>query len=174
MRASALCAALPLLTALLTAQMTEHDKETDMNRWSNLLAWGAVAIVAALAVLNWSTLMAPAPLNLVVAQVQAPLGVVMLGLTAVLVALFFVAYLRNQIGSLLETRKLLKEVQRVHDLADQAEASRIDTLHKLISTEFRLLNERLGSVATPAQPVSADRDASPLSLTEIVTRSEPS
>jgi uncharacterized integral membrane protein len=163
-RASALCAALLL--------RIEYDKETDMNRWSNLLAWGAVAIVAALAVLNWSTLMAPAPLNLVVAQVQAPLGVVMLGLTAVLVALFFVAYLRNQIGSLLETRKLLKEVQRVHDLADQAEASRIESLHKLIGTEFRLLNERLGPVATDTQPASADRDGSPLSLTEIVTRSE--
>ena len=96
-----------------------------MKRVSNLLAWGAVAVVAALSALNWPTLMAPAPLDLVVAQVQAPLGVVMLGLAAVLVALFFVAYLRNQIGSLLETRKLLKEVQRAHDLADQAEASRI-------------------------------------------------
>jgi uncharacterized integral membrane protein len=152
--------------------LIEHDKETEMNRWSNLLAWGAVAVVAALAVLNWSTLMAPAPLNLVVAQVEAPLGVVMLGLTTVLVALFFVAYLRNQIGSLLETRKLLKEVQRVHDLADQAEASRIESLHKLISTEFRLLNERLGSVAAVTQPASTDSDGSPLSLTEIVTRSE--
>lgn len=145
-----------------------------MNRWSNLLAWGAVAIVAALAVLNWSTLMAPAPLNLVIAQVQAPLGVVMLGLAAVLVALFFVAYLRNQIGSLLETRKLLKEVQRVHDLADQAEASRIQNLHQLISTEFRLLNERLDPVAAATRPASADPDGSPMSLTEIVTRGEQS
>ena len=131
-------------------------------------------LVAALAVLNWSTLMAPAPLNLVVAQVQAPLGVVMLGLAAVLVALFFVAYLRNQIGSLLETRKLLKEVQRVHDLADQAEASRIQNLHQLISTEFRLLNERLDPVATLTRPSSAEPDGNPMSLTEIVTRGEQS
>jgi uncharacterized integral membrane protein len=151
-----------------------------MKRVSNLLAWGAVAVVAALSALNWPTLMAPAPLDLVVAQVQAPLGVVMLGLAAVLVALFFVAYLRNQIGSLLETRKLLKEVQRAHDLADQAEASRIENLHRLISTEFRLLNDRLGAIVAVAEPVSGpanedpEGEGRPLSLTELVTRGEPS
>lgn len=145
-----------------------------MNRVSNLLAWGAVAVVAALSALNWPTLMAPAPLDLVVAQVQAPLGVVMLGLAAVLVALFFVAYLRNQIGSLIETRRLLKEVQRAHDLADQAEASRIENLHRLIATEFRLLNERLGSTVAVTEPASEDPGDRPLSLTELVTRGEPS
>lgn len=153
-----------------------------MNRVSNLLAWGAVAIVAGLAFLNWQTLMAPAPLNLVVAQVQAPLGVVMLGLAAVLVVLFFVASLRNQIGSLLETRRLLKEIQRVQQLADKAEASRIDNLHQLIATEFRLLNERLSAGAEASHSAtngaglprlaSADREDSPMSLKELVTRGE--
>ncbi len=153
-----------------------------MNRVSNLLAWGAVAIVAGLAALNWPTLMAPAPLNLVVAQVQAPLGVVMLGLAAVLVALFFVASLRNQIGSLLETRKLLKEVQRVQHLADKAEESRIENLHQLISTEFRLLNERLNAGAAASSLPSAgaalthsameNREGAPMSLSELVTRGE--
>lgn len=130
-----------------------------MKRISNLLAWGAVAVVAALAALNWSTLTASAPLNLVVAQVQAPLGVVLLALTAVLVALFFVAHLRIQIGSLLETRKLLKEIQRVQDLADKAEASRMENLHQLVATEFRLLNERLSSLATANHPTRAECDA---------------
>jgi len=155
-----------------------------MKRLSNLLAWGAVAIVAALAVLNWSTLMASAPLDLVVAQIQAPLGVVMLGLAAVLVALFFVATMRNQIGSLLETRRLLQEIQRVQNLADKAEASRIENLHQLIATEFRLLNERLNERPNAApQPLDLDPTAAveptgdgkefkPLSLTEIVTGHE--
>jgi hypothetical protein len=114
-----------------------------MRRTSNLIAWGAVVLIGGLAALNWSTLMAPAPLDLVVAQVQAPLGVVMLGVSSVLVALFFVAYLRNQIGSLLETRKLLKEIQRVQGLADTAEASRIEALRQMVTAEFRQLDERL-------------------------------
>ena len=79
-----------------------------------------------------------------------------------------------------ETRKLLKEVQRAHDLADQAEASRIENLHRLISTEFRLLNDRLGAIVAVAEPVSGpanedpEGEGRPLSLTELVTRGEPS
>lgn len=128
-----------------------------MKRVSNLLAWGALAVVVALIVLNWPTLMTPAPLNLVFAEVQAPLGVVMLAITGVLVALFFIAYLQNLIGSLLETRRLLKEVQRVQDLADKAEASRVENLHQLIATEFRLLHERLNSVGAAPPPATSER-----------------
>jgi len=141
-----------------------------MKRVSILLAWGIVAIVAALAVLNWPTLMAQAPLNLVVAQIQAPLGVVLLGLAGLLAALFFLAYLRIQIDSLFESRRLLKEIQRVQDLADKAEASRIENLHQLITTEFRLLNERLSAFAVaPAPTAEAGAEGRPYSLTEIVT-----
>jgi hypothetical protein len=146
-----------------------------MKRLSNLLAWGFAAIVAALAVLNWPTLMAPAPLNLVVAQVDVPLGAVMLGVSALLVALFSVAYLRTQIGSLLETRKLLQEIQRVQNLADKAEASRLENLHQLISSEFRRLHERLNAAPqttltdTVSEPAQAGDEFKPLSLSDIVT-----
>jgi hypothetical protein len=111
-------------------------------------------------VLNWAVLTTPATLDLVVAQVQAPLGVVMLGASGVLVALFFVAYLQNQISSLLETRRLLKEIQRVQELADKAEASRIENLHQLMATEFRLLHERIGGMTVAASPV-AEKEARP-------------
>lgn len=139
-----------------------------MQRLSSVLAWLAVAVVAALAAINWSTLMVLAPLDLVIAQVQAPLGVVLLGMAGVLVALFFVAYLRTQIGSLLETRRLLKEIQRVQDLADKAEASRIDNFQHLVLTEFRQLNERLNSVTTASKPSSEADSFKPVGLTEIM------
>jgi hypothetical protein len=76
-------------------------------------------------------------------------------MAALPLALFFVAGLHRQIGSLLETRRLLREVQRVHDLADNAEASRIDGLRQLMTEHFRALNERLDSLgaAQPACPV---------------------
>ena len=123
-----------------------------MRRISNLLAWGALLVVAALIVLNWSTLMVSATFDLVVAKIQAPVGAVMLVLAAVLLALFFVAYVQNLIGSLLETRGLLKEVQRVQELADKAEASRIENLRQMMMTEFGRLNERLDAVAQRPQP----------------------
>ena len=115
-----------------------------MKQLSNALVWVLLIFMGAFIVLNWSVLMTTATLDFVVAQVQAPVGVVMLGACAVLVALFFVAYLQNQISSLLETRRLLKEIQRVQELADKAEASRLENLQQLMATEFRLLHERLG------------------------------
>jgi len=141
-----------------------------MKRVSNLLAWGALVIVAALCVLNWPTLTALAPLDLVLWQVNAPLGVVLLTMAGILLAFFMIAYLHNQIGSLLETRKLLKEIQRVQSLADKAEASRIENLHQLIATEFRLLNERMASASVMTMPLQQEHDQQPLSLTELVAR----
>ncbi len=94
--------------------------------------------------------MAPAPIDLLVARIDAPFGLVMLGLTGLLVALFFIATLRNQIGALLENRRLLKEVQRVQSLADAAEASRVAALQQLIEAEFRRLNERLDALRPAA------------------------
>lgn len=135
-----------------------------MGRVLNLLAWGAVAVIVALSALNWSVLAAPAQLDLVIAHVQVPLGVTLLGVTAVLAALFLVASLQNQIGSLLETRRLFKEVKRVQDLADRAEASRIESLHEHLASEFRQLNERLDSLGAAAGAAAKDRQAaSPVS-----------
>ena len=141
-----------------------------MKRVISLVAWGTVAIVAALASLNWPTMMAEAPLDLVVARVQAPLCLVLLGVAGFLLALFLVAWLRTQIESLLEARRLLKEIQRVQDLADKAEASRIESLHRLITSEFRVLNERLDAAAAAPRPAAAPSrmEGRPLPLSEIV------
>ena len=142
-----------------------------MKRVSNLLAWGALAIVAALCFLNWQTLTAVAPLDLVVWQGDAPLGIVLLAMAGVLLVFFLFAYLNNQISSLLENRKLLKEIQRVQALADKAEASRMENLHQLISTEFRLLNERIATTNVIAMPSDSNQEQpQPLSLTELVAR----
>ncbi len=149
-----------------------------MERISHWLAWATVAVIVLFAGLNWSVLSAPAALNLVAAEVQAPVGVILLAMTAVFVALFIVATLYSRIGTLLETRRLLKEVQQARNLAEQAEASRLENLHQLIATEFRLLNERLGSLtmgvksnAAPSDETSAEKSAefSPVSLSAIVT-----
>lgn len=132
-----------------------------MQRFTNWLAWGVVFAIAGLAALNWTTLMTPAPIDLFVVRIDAPLGLVMLALTGLLVGLFFVATLRNQIGALVENRRLLKEIQRVQSLADQAEASRVNALQQLIETEFRRIDNRLNALQPIAAP--AVRQPSPTS-----------
>jgi uncharacterized integral membrane protein len=118
-----------------------------MRRFSNWAAWIAVIAVAGLAALNLNTLSTPAPIDLLVGRIEAPLGLVLLGLVAVLAAIFFIATLQNQVGSLMENRKLLKEIQRVQALADEAEASRMESLRQLIANEFRLMNDRMNKLA---------------------------
>ena len=122
-----------------------------MKHIGTVLFWVVAAAIVGLSALNWSTLMAAAPLNLVVAQIEAPLGAPMLGLFGVFVALFFIAYLQSQVRLLLETRRLLKDVQRVQDLADRAEASRIEGLDRRLTTEFKRLDERLNSLTSLLQ-----------------------
>lgn len=134
-----------------------------MKKTITWLAWTSMGLIAALAALNWPALSATSPINLVVTEVHLPLGLLTLALGAVPLALFFVAYLQQQISTLMETRGLLREVQRAHDLADKAEASRVDGLRQLLTDHFRVINERLDSLGA----VQATGVNSPLKATEL-------
>lgn len=142
-----------------------------MNRFSTVIAWVAVAVVALFVAMNWGTMLQPATLNFGVGQLVAPLGLVMLGIALVLLALFFIVYLRSQIAALLEARKLLKEIQRVQSVADKSEASRIDNLYTMIATEFRLMNERISHLAV-ISPAPAPIEPERRTLTQLISRRE--
>jgi hypothetical protein len=94
-----------------------------------------VLLIAALAALNWNLLSQPTLMSLGVSQVTAPLGLVMLALTAVLgvVCLAYVFYLQST--AMLETRRHTKELQVQRDLADKAEASRFTELRTYLDAQ---------------------------------------
>ena len=97
-----------------------------------LLTMLAIAVLAAL---NWAALSAPVPVSLGVTTLEAPLGLLMLGLTALL-AIVGVAYVLSLQGSvLLETRRHTKELQAQRELADKAEASRFTELRAFLETQ---------------------------------------
>ena len=98
-----------------------------------VLVFGALA---AFVLVNWSVLNEPTTLSLAFADVQAPLGVVMLGFVVVVTLLFlgYIVYL--QMSGLLETRRHGKELQTQRALADQAEASRFTELRGFLEAEF--------------------------------------
>ncbi|MBU1405424.1 MAG: LapA family protein [Proteobacteria bacterium] len=93
--------------------------------------------IAAFAALNWSAFMAPATLSLGVANIQAPLGLVMLGMTAFLVVLFLVFVVYLQTSLLFDTRRNARELQACHELADQAEASRFTELRGFLEEALK-------------------------------------
>jgi uncharacterized integral membrane protein len=102
-------------------------------------------LVALFAALNWSAFLTPTTLSLGVAEVQAPLGLIMLALMAVMAALFlgYVVYLQSSM--LLEARRHAKELQAQRELADHAEASRFSELRAYLETRLTQVENALAA-----------------------------
>lgn len=96
-----------------------------------------VIAFAAFAFLNWSAFITPTTLSLGFVQVQASLGLVMLGLLACFATLFLVFILYLQSSVLLDTRRHAKELQANRELADKAEASRFTELRTFLAAELK-------------------------------------
>lgn len=94
-------------------------------------------------ILNWHAFTTPTSLSLLVAQVQAPLGLVMLAVIMLLAALFliYVIYLRTE--AMLVARRSARELQAQRQLADATEASRITELRNVVEAGFRGLDEKI-------------------------------
>jgi len=125
-----------------------------------LLVLLVLGILGVFAAVNWSSFMTPTTLSLLFATVQAPLGLVMLGFTALLTALFllFIAYL--QASLLMDSRRYARELQAQRALADQAEASRIAELRRYFEAELPKLAEAIaesqGAVETRLDLLDGD------------------
>ena len=116
-------------------------------------------------VLNWSAFTTPTRLTLVVTTVDAPLGVLVLILTAAVVVAFlaFVVYL--QASTAREARRLARELQSQRELADRAEASRFTELRSFVAQELTAL--RAFSAEADARLVSRVDAAEQALRTEI-------
>jgi uncharacterized integral membrane protein len=105
-----------------------------------LLVLFAIVLFAAL---NWTVFTTPASLSLLVATVEAPLGVIMLGLLVLLTVLFIVFAGYMQTSTLLEARQQTKALEAQRKLADQAEASRITEMQNLLNSALLRLEQQV-------------------------------
>jgi membrane protein involved in colicin uptake len=94
-----------------------------------------LAFVGLFALLNWSTFAATTPLSLGFTTVNAPLGLLMLGVLVFVAVLFTVWAVALQVSVLRETRRHTKELTAQRELADRAEASRFTELRSFLSAE---------------------------------------
>lgn len=117
-----------------------------MSLRSLLLLLVGIAILAFVGA-NWGVMMESTHLSLIVADVQAPLGLVMLGLLAGVSCMFvlMIAYIQGTV--LVETRRHAKELAAQRELADKAEASRFTDLRAHLDQEMQRLNETLEKVS---------------------------
>jgi uncharacterized integral membrane protein len=104
----------------------------------------ALFLLAVFTLANWSVLTAPTTLSFVAFEIDGPLGMILLGITLALVALFALYALALRTNMLMESRRHNQELQAQRKLAESAETSRIDELRAQIEREFASLRERDG------------------------------
>ncbi len=106
----------------------------------NLRALAVVLVLAAsalFAMLNWPAFTAPTDLKLGFAEVNAPLGLIMLVLMGLVSGVFLVYIVFQQAGVILEARRYAKDLKAQRELADTAEASRFTELRNFLDGELR-------------------------------------
>jgi len=103
-----------------------------------------VVILGALAlftVANWHAFTTPTTLSLIVGTVEAPLGLVLLGVFVLLTALFLIYVVYLQSSVLFETRRHARELQAQRELAEHSEISRIHELRSSLESQLQTLGK---------------------------------
>lgn len=93
------------------------------------------------ALANWSVLSAPTTLSFVAFHLEAPLGLLLLGMLLLFVALFTAYVLILRTTMLMDARRYARELETQHQLAEKAEASRLNELRGQLDQQFAKLLE---------------------------------
>jgi uncharacterized integral membrane protein len=101
-----------------------------------LFVLGTLILFAAI---NWTAFVSPFKLSVVFTTVEAPLGLVLLGIVGLLTLLFLIYLVFLQSSSLLESRRQARELQNQREIAEQSEASRFSRLHSFLEVELQKL-----------------------------------
>ena len=93
--------------------------------------------ISTFAALNWNAFITPTTLSLGVTTIQAPLGLIMIGLVAFITTLFLIFVIYLQTSVFLEARRHARELQTNRELADKAETSRFTELRTVLEVELK-------------------------------------
>lgn len=112
-----------------------------------------LALIAVFVFLNWTAIVTPTTLSLGFGTVDAPIGMVMLAIIAVLTVFFLLYMAYEQTTVLLEARRTSRALEESRKLADEAEASRFTELRRFLEAELG----RVGSRSDEAQKALGGR-----------------
>ncbi len=109
-----------------------------------------ILLIAGFVALNFEQILLPTPLNFGVTQVQAPLGLVLLGMLALVLVVFLAALVYSQTLHMMEVRRITRDAADQRTLADKAEASRFTELRQYLQTELQATAARERELAEKA------------------------
>lgn len=109
-----------------------------------------ILLIAGFVALNFEQILLPTPLNFGVTQVQAPLGLVLLGMLALVLVVFLAVLVYSQTLHMMEVRRITRDAAEQRTLADKAEASRFTELRQYLQTELQATAARERELADKA------------------------
>jgi len=112
-----------------------------------------LGLLAAFTLANWAAIIAPTQVSLLVTRVEAPLGLILLAGTVVVMVVFLVLMVFQQAGVIREARRYAKELAAQRVLADQAEASRFTELRKHLDARL----DRIDPDGVPSEESLTER-----------------
>ncbi|RIH89610.1 DNA cytosine methyltransferase [Calidithermus roseus] len=115
-----------------------------------------LVLLGIFAAANWSLIMAPQSLSLVFTRVEAPLGLILLITVALLSIWYVILSIGTEVAALLEVKKYAREILALRKQAEDAEASRLAELKKLIQEELESLRTHLGERITQSESTIID------------------
>ncbi len=101
-----------------------------------------IVLIATFVALNFEEILRPTPVNLGLSTVQAPMGLVLVGLLAAVLLIFLLALLYFQTAHVMEVRRINRDVAEQRQLADKAEASRFTALQEYLRQELQAIAVR--------------------------------
>ncbi|TMH12047.1 MAG: LapA family protein [Betaproteobacteria bacterium] len=105
-------------------------------RFRTLFLFVLLVLTGFFALLNWEAFNTPSTLSLGFRTVEAPVGMVMLGIVVVMAAMCLAVVIYVQGAALFDARRQARDLQAQRDLAEKAEASRYTELRGFINGEL--------------------------------------
>ena len=106
-------------------------------RFRTLLLIALILLIAAFVALNFESILQPTTLYLGVTNIEAPLGLALLGMLVAVLVVFLLALVYFQTTHLMEVRRITREANEQRTLADKAEASRFTELREFLRTQMQ-------------------------------------
>jgi uncharacterized integral membrane protein len=100
-------------------------------------------IVLAFLLANWHTISNPSDLNFFVARIHAPVGVLILLVTAVIAAVAFIAHGLARYAWQRERRSLAQEIEQLRSRADGMQESHLQELREVVERETAAIRSQL-------------------------------
>ncbi len=122
------------------------------------------------AALNWGLFSQPGSINFLLYTIQAPLGMIMLGIVGLLSLLYMLFIGKAEVSAMVQERKCSKALDAARQLAADREAGRIAELELNVSKQIDGYGEQLSSMKQEIGELKMHIERVGAAVTQLVTR----